>query len=117
MMIDIPVIEPEPDRNEVVGLPVVSKLADGLEELNMDDVPMDKNATDGVLELDSPTKFYDKQKVKEARLKAKLAVYKAQHQLSKYYEKYGNDISDSDTESDDISDEEDDLSEPEEVQL
>ena len=117
MLIDIPVIEPEPDRNKLIGLPDLSKTTDGLEELNMDDVPMDKNATDGVLELDSPTKFYDKQKVKEARLKAKLALYKAQHQLSKYYEKYGNDISDSDSESDDLSDEEDDLSEAEEVQL
>ena len=117
IMIDIPVIEPEPIMKEVIGLPDMPKVADGLEELNMADVPIDKNATDGILELDSPTKFYDKQKVKEARLKAKLAIYKAQHQLSKYYEKYGNDISDSDTESDDVSDE-DNLSDgDEEVQL
>jgi hypothetical protein len=69
--------------------------------------------------MDSPAKFYDKQRVKEARLKAKLAVYKANRQVARYYDKYGvNDISDSDTESDSEGDsEEGDDSEVEEVQL
>jgi hypothetical protein len=63
--------------------------------------------------LDSPGKFYEKQRVKECRLKAQLAVYKAQRTLAKYYEKYGDDISDSDTDFE-TSDEE---SNDEEVQL
>jgi hypothetical protein len=57
-----------------------------------------------ILEIESPVKYYDKQRVKEARLKAKLAVYKAQRQIAEYSEKYGE-ISDSDTESEYTSDE------------
>jgi len=106
VLIDIPVVEE--------SIPDSADTLDGVEELNLNDLPLDKNATDEPLELDSPARFYDKQKVKEARLKAKLAVYKAQHQMSKYYEKYGNEISDSDSETEeDFSEEE----EEEEVQL
>jgi large subunit ribosomal protein L19 len=43
---------------------------------------------------------------KAARLKAKLAVYKAQRHMAEYCEKYGIDISDSDTESDYVSEDE-----------
>jgi len=113
MIIDIPVME-EPVMNEVIALPVMRQVEDGIEELTMDDVPVDKNATEGTFVLESPAKFYDKQKVKEARLKAKLAVYKAQHQMSKYYDKYGHELSDSDSETEDLSEEEE---EEEEVQL
>ena len=83
-----------PDLDNEVTLPVLN--IEGMEELNIDELPVG-NSTEGVLEIDSPTKFYDKQRVKEARLKAKLAVYKAQRQMAQYCEKYGNDISDSDT--------------------
>jgi hypothetical protein len=103
-----------PDSNEnIIVNEIVTDIADkdindGVEELNIDEIPVGNNSTDAVLEIDSPVKFYEKQKMKEARLKAKLAVYKAQRQISKYYEKYGSDVSDSDSDSDyETSDEED----------
>lgn len=65
-----------------------------IEELNIDELPTE---TTDILELDNPTKLYDKQRMKEARLKAKLATYKAQRQLSEYCDKYG-DVSDSESE-------------------
>lgn len=112
ILIDIPVVEePIPDLKDPADE------LDGVEELNLNDLPLDKNATDETMELDSPARFYDKQKVKEARLKAKLAVYKAQHQMSKYYEKYGNEISDSDSETEEEFSEEEEEEEEEEVQL
>jgi hypothetical protein len=49
--------------------------------------------------------------MKESRLKAKLAVYKAQRQMAEYYKKYGeDDLSDSDTDisSDDQTDDQTD---------
>lgn len=66
----------------------------GMEELNIDELPVE-TSTD-VLELDNPNKFYDKQRVKETRLKAKLAHYKAERQMVEYCEKYGDDLSNSD---------------------
>ena len=112
-MIDIPDFEDDKNNTiEVPSLPVSNetKIIDGIEELNMDDLPVGTTSTDDALELDSPAKFYEKRKVKEARLKAKLAVYKAQRTMAQYYEKYGDDISDSDSDyetSDDGNSEED----------
>lgn len=120
MVIDIPDLEEEVNIQQHSTLPVTSESAvlKGMEELNIDQLPMDKDSTEE-LEVESPAKFYDKQRVKEARLKAKLALYKANLQVARYYDKYGvNDISDSDTESDSEGDsEEDGDSEVEEVQL
>ena len=92
---------------------IIEKLPDSkeAEEWNGEDVPVDPNATDAPLLLDTPTKFYDKHKAKQARWKAKVAMYRAQQQMNKYYEKYGVEVSDSDTEKE-TSDEEE-----EEVQL
>ena len=117
-MIDFPDVEDV--KTNSIELPVSreNQIVEGLEELNIDEIPVGNNSTDGALELDSPAKFYEKQRVKEARLKAKLAVYKAQRTMAQYYEKYGDDISDSDTDfetSDDDSDE--NSEEGEEVQL
>jgi hypothetical protein len=119
-MIDFPDVEDvetvEDITNKIVEvntLPVSKDILEGLEELNIDEIPVGTNSTDTALELDSPAKFYEKRRVKEARLKAKLAVYKAQRQMAQYYDKYGDDISDSDT---DFETSEDD-SEKEEVQL
>jgi len=67
-----------------------------MEELNIDELPAE-NSTE-VLEIDNPNKSYDKQRVKELRLKAKLAQYKVERQMAEYCDKYGDDISDSDTE-------------------
>lgn len=83
-------------------LPVSNKhIENEVQELNIDDLPVSNNCTEDVLDIDSPAKFYEKQMVKETRLKAKLAVYKAQRQMTKYYEKYGDDISDSDYDTSD----------------
>lgn len=119
-MIDIPDAEEEKVNTiELASLPVSneSKVVDGLEELNIDELPAGGDSTGAPLELDSPAKFYDKQRVKEARLKAKLAVYKAQRTMAQYYEKYGDDISDSDTDLDSSDDDSGEDSEEEEVQL
>ena len=98
-MIDFPDVDDV--KTNTIELPILpvsneTKLVDGIQELNMDDLPVGGAPTDDALELDSPAKFYDKQRLKEARLKAKLAAYKAQRQMVQYYEKYGDNSSDSD---------------------
>jgi hypothetical protein len=110
VIIDIPDLE---NDKHIENPPVSNKVINDLEELNIDELPV--GTTEDAMELQSPAKFYDKQRVKEYRLKAKLAVYKAQRQMAQYYEKYGDDISDSDTDLE-TSDEEDEIEE-EEVQL
>lgn len=119
VVINIPVLE-ESEINTVQmnNLPVLNeKQSDNeLEELNIDEMPSGDDSTDA-LQLDSPAKFFEKQKVKEARLKAKLAVYKAQRQMAQYYEKYGDDISDSESELETSDDETDKNFEEEEVQF
>ena len=118
VLINIPDLnETEINTIELPNLPASNTaptniVQEGIEELNIDEITAENNSTGDILELDSPAKFYEKQRVKEARLKAKLAVYKAQRQMAQYYEKYGDDISDSETDSD-LSDEESE----EEVQL
>lgn len=120
VVIDIPDLE-ESEQNiiELGDLPVSTdnKVLDGIQELNIDELPVGGNSTEDALELDSPAKFYEKQRVKEARLKAKLAVYKAQRQMAHYYDKYGDDISDSDSDFDSSDEESGEESEEEEVQL
>jgi hypothetical protein len=118
MVIDIPdLAETEETRIELAestALPVSNKIIEGVEELDISALPEDKDSTGETLEIENPAKFYEKQRVKEACLKAKLAAYKAQRQMNQYYEKYGDTISDSDSESDfETSDDESD----EEVQL
>jgi hypothetical protein len=98
-----------PDLPEEEETLPVSHSIDDVQEMNLEEVPVDPNATEESMILHTPTKFYEKNKVKEARLKAKIAMYRAQHQMNKYYEKYGTEVTDSDTEED--------ASEDEEVQL
>ena len=126
-MIDIPDVE-----DVIISLPEVNispvlknKVNNDIQELNIDELLVESNDTGTplgtplgtTLEIDSPAKFYDKQRVKEARLRAKLAVYKAQRQTAQYYEKYGGGISESDTDFE-TSDEgtENDSEEVEEIQ-
>ena len=81
VIIDIPdVTETENTKIELASLPDSGTI--GIQELNIDDLPVDKNTTDATLEIDSPAKFYEKQRIRETRLKAKLAVYKAQRQMA-----------------------------------
>jgi hypothetical protein len=113
VMIDIPVLfESEPTITATNTLPDLEEINENVEELNLDDLTIDGNATDADFELNHSDRFYDKQKVKEARLKAKLAQYKAERQMRMYYDKYGNEMSDTDVDSDESSEEEE-----EEVQL
>jgi hypothetical protein len=100
-----------PDLPEEEETLPVSHSTDDVQEMNLEEVPVDPNTTEDSLMLHTPTKFYEKNKVKEARLKAKIAMYRAQHQMNKYYEKYGTEVTDSDTDEEETS--EDD----EEVQL
>jgi hypothetical protein len=121
MVIDIPDLDEETsDIHEGDGLPDCkdSELADELQELNIDQLPIDKNSTEEAMEVENPAKFYDKQRVKEARLKAKLALYKANRQAAKYYDKYGtNDITDSESGSESEWETSEEEEEDEEVQL
>ena len=98
LVINIPDFEDESDTDSPNTL---NKINSEFEELDVDDVPMDKNTTEETLELENSAMLYDKQKVKESQLKAKIAMYKAQHQLERFYEKYGTDITDSESESED----------------
>ena len=117
MIIDIPDIAGLDIHNEITHENKINNETD-LEELNLDEVAIENQSTEESLEIDSPSKFYDKQRVKEARLKAKLAVYKAQRHMAMYIKKYGSEVSDSDTDYE-TSDDDDsgDGSEDEEVQL
>lgn len=94
----------EIDIPDEISLPVSHSPKKGeLEEWDVDAVPEQVDATE---ELLSPERLMDKQRVKEARLRAKLAVYRAQYQMNHYYDKYGHEVSES--EGDSEEDEEDD---------
>jgi hypothetical protein len=88
-------------------------------DTSADGIPFDTNQSIDMRNLDEEydeddtllihARYYDKQKVKEARLRAKLAYYKAQKTLSKYQQKYGEydtdtDVSNTSSDSSDISD-------------
>jgi hypothetical protein len=90
--------------DEEETLPVSNSAKEELEELRTEDLVEEEHATDMKFTLDTPAQFYEKRKAKESRLKAKLAMYRAQYQLNKYYQKYGTEVSDSDTE-DEMSEE------------
>jgi hypothetical protein len=96
-MIDIPVFEE--------SIPIVDKVTE-IEEVNLEKLALDSDSTEEI-QLQNPNQFYERQKVKEARLKAKLAMYKAQDKMTRYYEKYGNVISDSESEEESESESED----------
>jgi hypothetical protein len=95
------------------SLPVLNKIVDGVAELNMDELPIDSTES---LELENPNRLYEKQKVKEAILKAKVAYYKAQNQIRTFSDKYGEEYSsefeledtENESEEDDDEDEEED---------
>jgi hypothetical protein len=112
-MIDIP----EPDDKTTIELsncPPVSKEEHGIQELNMDELSVESSNTDTLLKIDNPAKIYEKQRLKEARLKAKLAHYKAQRQMVEYYDKYGIDSSETST---DYETSDDDSNSEEEIQV
>ena len=59
-----------------------------LEEFSLQEIPLSST--------ENSARLHDRQKAKEARLKAKLAIYRAQTVMNEYYDKYGTDLSDSD---------------------
>ena len=91
------------------SLPVLNKVVDGVAELNMNDLPIDSTES---FELEDPNRLYEKQKVKEAILKAKVAYYKAQNQIRTFSDKYGEEYS-SEFELEDTENEEDEEDEEE----
>jgi len=115
IVIDIPVSEDlENDIKEVSETSDIETIIHEIEEINIDEIPIKKNTTEELNDLQDPTKLYLKQRVKESRLKAKIAMYKAHYEMKRYYEKYGEELSDSESESefDELSD-----NEEEEIQL
>jgi len=92
------------------SLPVLNKVIDGVAELNMNDLPIDSTES---FDLEDPNRLYEKQKVKEAILRAKVAYYKAQNQIRTFSDKYGEEYS-SEFELEDTENESDDEDEDEE---
>jgi len=121
--IDVPDLEEDVVAEPPVQL-VQGGAASGLDvsEVDADSLPVDSSSTDwqgtgragvaaggagaGSAVHQAHSRQYDKRKLREARLKAKLAQYKAEKAISRYLEKYGGDISDSDA-SEWVSEEED----------
>lgn len=86
----IPVVIDIPDLEDTLG--------DRLEELGLEEV--DDLPTVNATEVDQ-ARVEARHRLKEARLKAKVALYRVQHQLALYQDRYGVSASDdSDTDSD-----------------
>lgn len=100
LVIDIPVgtlpVDPEisefSEPTEFAALseldPLDPSVPVELEEFSLQEIPLSST--------ENAAKLHDRQKAKEARLKAKLAIYRAQTEMNEYYDKYGTDLSDSD---------------------
>jgi len=91
------------EEQMLIALPGIE---DDANELEATELPL--TGTENVLELQPPTirHIYDKQRVKEANLRAKLAQYKANRTHMEYLQKYGEDPSDSEeSDSEDSEDE------------
>ena len=93
----VPVPISTPPLSALSALSMTShSLPDELEEVDVKDLPVKDMPATATLDRSCE---YDRQRVKEAHLKAKLAMYKAQYQMRLYYEKYGREYSDSDSDS------------------
>lgn len=81
------------EQSVLIALPDMDE--DAIGELETTELPL--TGTENVLELQpaSIRHVYDKQRVKEANLRAKLAQYKANRTHMEYLQKYGEDPSDS----------------------
>ena len=66
----------------------------------VDDIEADLSQAAESIQLDDSSRHYQKQRVKEAQLRARLAQYKAERAVTRYLNKYGADTSDSDWSSD-----------------
>ena len=96
LVIDIPVgslpVDPERSVLEFSALsdldPLDPSVPVELEEFSLQEIPLSTT--------ENSARLHDRQRAKEARLKAKLAIYRAQTEMNEYYDKYGTDLSDSD---------------------
>jgi hypothetical protein len=101
LVIDIPVgtlpVDPEiselsehsePECSALSNLSLLDPSVPVLEEFSLQEIPLSST--------ENAARLHDRQKAKEARLKAKLAIYRAQTEMNEYYDKYGTDLSDSD---------------------
>lgn len=96
LVIDIPVgslpVDPERSVLELSALsdldPLDPSVPVELEEFSLQEIPLSST--------ENSARLHDRQRAKEARLKAKLAIYRAQTEMNEYYDKYGTDLSDSD---------------------
>lgn len=94
-----------PDLEETDETNVPMK--DITELLAIDDLEADLQKGPEEMVMEDSSRHYEKRKVKEARLRARLAQYKAERAMSRYLEKYGTEPSDSEwtsTSSEDESD-------------
>jgi hypothetical protein len=82
------------EEEALISLPDMEE--DGMDSAEIDAIPLTN--TNEVIQLQPPNirHIYDRQKVKEANLRAKLAQFKANRAHLEYLEKYGEDPSDSD---------------------
>jgi hypothetical protein len=114
--IPVPIDAAVTDKCTVPSPPTLPVLKhDGLmEEVNMDDIPLDTHATDTKVEASIADRQADRNRIKEARLKSRIAMYRVQIQLRQYYEKYGEEYDDSEYDTDNFSSDEDEV---EEIQL
>lgn len=97
--------EEEEDVSPVLELTLPSEESSSLHEWDADTLPEQATEASPTL-LGDPAMLLERQRVKEARLRAKLAVYRAQYQMNRYYDKYGDELSESEDESDDESEDE-----------
>jgi hypothetical protein len=98
----------------VIDIPVWSEQKDDeqnlpdercIEELNIDAVSSNICTTEqDAVVLDNPTKFSERQRVKELHLKATIATYKAQYYMKAFFDKYGENVIVSETDVDTDSD-------------
>lgn len=109
IVIDLPEVE-----KASLDLPVLKK--EVIEEVDIEQIPMDQHSTDALLDASASARQMDRHRIKEARLKAKISLYKAQLQMRQYYDKYGEeyDLSDDDTDQESSSEEDEEV---EEIQL
>jgi hypothetical protein len=90
------------EESTLISLPDIETGEESLGDI--DEIPLSN--TNEVIQLQAPNvrHIYDRQKVKEANLRAKLAQYKANRAHLEYLEKYGADPSESDDSDSDESD-------------
>jgi hypothetical protein len=105
LKIEIPDLDEKERAEEVKGGAGKNSTDDGLEQI--EDIE-NKMVDSEELILKDSSRQYERKRVKEAQLKAKLAIYKAERVTQGYLEKYGEEVSDSEWESSDEDEESDD---------